>query len=322
MKKLFYFVKMLIKQRYSRSTFQKAYSLSSSNHQQSARDKLYRKRYETNSLKLKIIQHCKQISLNTPDSPNDEVFRTPNTTIDADDSVLDAFSTPLGDFSMLKMKSMNNLLDEIEMMHTESLSRMKSMSQLEKENGDTPVDLVKLKKDFENNRFNDAKMQSLSNLEDGHDDIDGMINRRNHSDTGPSPELDRRSLQTPKIFKRVGNTKYIGADSVEDKNYQLMKMRSLGTINIDNIGNNMKNSKSFDPFWNANKVDVGKKYDKSAVVPIRLEERLAEKCEKCDKNDEVFKVPENSMLPLRKERSSPCIESTRNRGSTLYDRLR
>lgn len=295
--------------------------MSSSNHQQSARDKLYRKRYETNSLKLKIIQHCKQISLNTPDSPTDEIFRTPNTTIDADDSVLEAFSTPIGDFSMLKMKSMTNLLDEIETMHSESLSRMKSMSQLEKENGDTPVDLVKLKKDFEKNRFNDAKMQSLSNLENGNDDIDGMINRRNHSDNGPSPELDRRSLQTPKIYKRVGNTKYIGADSVEDKNYQLMKMRSLGTIN-NIIDNNMKNSKSYDPFWNSNKVDVGRKYDKSAVIPLRLDERLVETKENCDKDDEVFKVPENSMLPLRKERSSPCIESTRNRGSTLYDRLR
>lgn len=226
---------------------------------------------------------------------------------------------------MLKMKSMNNLLDEIEMLHTESLSRMKSMSQLENENGDTPVDLVKRRKDFEKNRFNDAKMQSLSNLENGLDDLDGMINKRHHSDNGPSPELDRRSLQTPKVYKRVGNTKYIGADSVEDKSYQLMKMRSMGTIN-DIIEQNMKNSRNYDPFWNTNKVGVGKKYDKSSVVPVRLDERLAETNENCDKNldknDAVFKVPENSMLPLRKEKSSPCIESMKNRGSTLYDRLR
>lgn len=297
-----------LSKRYSRGTFQKAYSLSSSNHQQGTRDKLYRKRFETNSLKLKIIQHCKQVSA---DSPTDDMFRTPNTTIDADDSALDDFSTPLGDFSVMKMKSMNNLVDDFEAKHDGKLSRKKSLSQ----NGDTPVDLVKLKNDFETKRFNNAKMQSLTNLLSV-DEYDGMINKRHHSDN--SPPINRHSLQTPKIFKRVGNTKYVGGEVIDDGNYELMKMKSMGTIN-DILNNNVKTSKSFDPFYNVNR---GKKYDKTFVVPVRLDERFAESNGKCDKRDEVFKKPGNPMVPLRKEKSSSSIESMRNRGSSLYDRLR
>lgn len=291
--------------RYSRGTFQKTYSMSSSNHQTNAREKLYRKRFETNSLKLKIIQHCKQLSQNTPDSP--EIFRTPNTTIDADDSAVEDFATPNGEFTLMKMKSMNNLADDFNAMHDGRLSRKKSLSQ----NGDTPVDLVKLKNDFESKRFNDAKMQSLTNLADG-DEVDGVYNKRHHSDS--SPPVNRHSLQTPKIFKRVGNTKYIGGDA----NYELMKMKSMGTIN-DILNNNVKESKNFDPFYNVNR---GKKYDKTFVVPVRLDERFADSSGKSDKDDEVFKVPGNPMVPLRKEKSSSCIESMRNRGSSLYDRLR
>ena len=308
----------MINSRYSRGTFQKANSLSSWSNHQTSRDKLYRKRFESNSLKLKIIQHCKQISLSTPDSPNDEMFRTPNTTLDADDSALDTFSTPIGEFGVMKMKSMNNLLDAVEAMHKGNLSRMKSLSQIEKESGgDTPVDLIKMRKDFENKRFNNAKMQSLSNLTNGDDYVDGIINKRHHSDNSPSPELNRLSLQTPKIFKRVGNTKYVGADSTEEKNYQLMKMRSMGTIN-----DKMNPSNSFEPFWNENKIGVGKKYDKKSVVPIRLDDRFIETNGSCDKNDDVFKVPDNPNLALRKEKSSSCIESMRTRGTAIYDRLR
>jgi hypothetical protein len=264
---------------------------------------LYRKRFESNSLRLKIVQHHKEMSQASPDSP-DEIFRTPNTTIDADDSAVDDFGTPIGDLSLVKMKSLSNLLD-LEMLKGGKLSRKKSLSQ----NGDTPVDLVKLKKDFETKRFNDAKMQSMTNLADA-DEVDG-ISRRHHSDN--SPPMNRHSLQTPKIFKRVGNTKYIGGDA----NYELMKMKSMGTVN-DILNNNMKTG-GYDPFYNVNR---GKKYDKTFVVPIRLDERFAESNGNCDKNDEVFKVPVNPMVPLRKEKSSSSIESMRNRGSTLYDRLR
>lgn len=261
--------------------------------------------------------------MSTPDSPSDEVFRTPNTTLDVEDSALETFSTPIGDFSMMKMKSMNNLLDEVETIYKGNLSRMKSLSEIDKENGgDTPIGLIRMKKDFENKRFNNAKMQSLSNLTNGDDYVDGMITKRHHSDNSPSPDLNRLSLQTPKIFKRVGNignTKYVGADSVEEKNYQLMKMRSMGTIN-DHMST--KNHNGFDPFRNANKVGVGRKYDKTLIVPIRLDDRLGEMNGNCDKNDDVFKVPENPMLALRKEKSSSCIESMRSRGTMIYDRLR
>lgn len=256
--------------------------------------------------------------MSTPDSPTDDMFRTPNTTIDADDSALDTFSTPIGDFSLMKMKSMNNLLDEIGL-RKNNLSRMKSLSQMEKENGgDTPIDLIKLRNEFENKRFNNAKMQSLSNLTNGEDYVDGLINKRHHSDNSPSPspELNRLSLQTPKILKRVGNTKYVGADSVEEKNYQLMKMRSMGTISDRNT------NASYDPFRKVHLNGVGKKYDKTLVVPIRLDDQLKEICANCDKNDDVFKMPENPMLALRKEKSSSCIDSMRNRGSAMYERLR
>lgn len=305
--------------RYSRGTFQKANSLNHWSHQQAnTRDK-YRHRRNSNSLKLKIIQHCKELSLNSPDSP-DDIFRTPNTTLDADDSALESFSTPIGDFSHMKMKSMNNLLDAIALQN-KSLSRMKSMSELEKEHGDTPVDLVKLKRDFETKRFNNAKMQSLSNLTNGEDDIDGFMNQRHHSDNGPSPETFRHSLQPSKTRKRVGNTKYIGADSVDDGNYQLMKIQSMGTIN-DIANGHMRTSKSFDPFLNVDK-GVGKKYDKTYVVPIRLDERfLKANGNNCDRNDDVFKVPVKPGLALRKEKSSSCIDGMKNRGTSLYDRLR
>lgn len=94
----------------------------------------------------------------SPESP-DEVFRTPNTTIDADDSTMEDFATPNADLTLMKMKSLSNLLD-LEMLQDGKLSRKKSLSQ----NGDTPGDLVKLKKDFETKRFNNAKMQSMTNL--------------------------------------------------------------------------------------------------------------------------------------------------------------
>ncbi|CRL02832.1 CLUMA_CG015878, isoform B [Clunio marinus] len=299
-------------QRYSRGTFQKANSLSSWNQQQQhhEQDRLYRKRYETNSLKLKIIQHCKQSSLNSPESPTDEMFRTPNTTIDADDSAVDNFSTPIGDFSLIKMKSMNNLLDVSES-HNESLSRMKSLNNLEKEVGDTPVDLVKLRRDFEKKRFNNAKMQSLTNLVNGEDSVDGMImNKRHHSDNSPSSiEVNRNK----KVYKRVGNTKYIGNDSIDDGNNQLMKMKSMGMIS----NKNKKSNKHIDPFYKVNASN------KNLVVPIRLDDRFSVEINgDCDNNDEVFKIPPNPMLALRKEKSSSCIESIKNRGSMIYERLR
>lgn len=269
-------------------------------------------------MKLKIIQHCKQTSQSTPDSPTDEMFRTPNTTLDADDSGMDTFSTPIGDFSAVKMKSMNNLLDDTLSINTDGLSRMKSLNRLDEDGGDTPVDLVKLKRDFEKKRFNDAKIQSLTNLLNGDDSLDGMISKRHHSEKGSVSNLDRNFLQPSKTNKRIGNTKYVGGDHSQDRNYQIMKIKSMGTID-DLMKNNMKTSRSFDPFYNVNKSE--KKYDKTLVVPIRLDGRFEESYKKCD-NDDVFKAPDNPMLALRKENSSSCIESMKNRGSSLYDRFR
>lgn len=215
------------------------------------------------------------------------------------------------------MKSMTNLFDEVENSRNGRLVKMNSLSHITKENGDTPVDLVNQKRDFETKRFNNAKMQSLIDLTIGEDDIDGMMNKRHHSDNNsPTFDFNRHSLQTPKIFKRVGNTRYVGADSVEDKNYQIMKMRSMNDIAY----HNKAGQRGLDPFVNQN--GGGKKYDKTNVVPLRLDERYTDANGNCDNSDDVFKVPDTSMVALRKEKSSSCIESMRNRGSTLYDRLR
>lgn len=257
------------------------------------------------------------MSTHTPDSPNDEVFRTPNTTLESDDTTYEAYSTPIGDFSAMKMKSMNNLL-EGELLTPGGMSRMKSLNHLDCE-GDTPVDLVKLKREFER-----KKMQSLTNLVEGNDVVDGMPTvKRHHSDNDPASDINRHSLQTPKIYKRVGMTKYVGADSAEDRNYQIMKMRSMGTINDIANNNNQKSSRNFDPFYNVTgNGGIGKKYDKTFVVPICLDERFKESNDKDGKNGDAFKVPDNPMLALRKEKSSSCIESMKNRGSSIYDRLR
>lgn len=278
------------------------------------------------------------------------MYKTPNSTleIDDDDSGLDVFCTPNADLSLMKMKSLNNLY-EVALLNgsenlTGNLSRMKSLGQLDEScntntnnnhknniNGDTPIDLVRLKREFEMKRFNDAKIQSMNNLhnnDDGYDDIDGGFNsRRHHSDNGsppPAKEVNRLSLQTPK--RRVGNTKYVGADS-QDDNYQLMKIHSMGTI-TDIVNNNMK---ACDRVWNG--IGSGsRKYDKRYIVPIRLEEKYSEtngnhpSNHNCNnKSDDVFKRPDTksaTMNPLRKEKSSSCIESMKNRSSTIYDRLR
>lgn len=306
-----------ILERYTLGSFQKAYSLSGW-HQ--PHEKLYRKRYETNSLKLKIIQHCKQhckqkSTISSLDSPSDEIFRTPNSTLDADDSALEKFSTPIGDFSMMKMKSMNNLFDDTLSLNSETLSRMKSLSQIEQEVGDTPVDLVKLKRDFVKKRFNDAKMRSINNLLNGDDSIDSMISRRHHCDNGSESDLDRHSLPPTKFYKRIGNTKYVGGDHFEDRNYQIMKIKSMGTID-DIMNNTMKKSKSYDPFYNIN--GTIKKNDKKFVGTIQVDEKLAETN---GKDDNDFKIPD-TMLALKKENSSSCIETMKTHGSTLYGRLR
>lgn len=272
--------------------------------------------------------------MRSPESPKLEIYRTPNSTLDVeddDDSGLDVFCTPNADTTLMKMKSMNNLLDSVALSGG-NLSRMKSLGRLDDgSHGDTPIDLIRLKRDFELKRFNDAKMQSMNNLANGRDVIDGncvggFSSRRHHSDNDDQP-INRLSLQ-PATKRRVGNTKYLGAsgESQEDSNYHLMKMRSLGTI-TDIVNNNMKSN---DQMWKGNTMNgSAKKYDKSLVVPIRLEDRFQEtNGNLCDKKDDevFFKIPLNpttmALVPLRKEKSSSCIESLKNRGSSIYDRFR
>lgn len=379
--------------RYSRSTFQKAYSISSSsngNGGSAYHNQLYRRCFETASLKLKIIQNRMQQSSITPESPSDEMYKTPNTTLDntssPNDSAIEIYGTPLSDFTLIKMKSMTNLLDEknggghLKMVpekesSTTNLARMKSLGSLanqERNFGDTPTDLLKMKQDFESTRFNNAKMQSLNNLQkemflnvakDENDDAQIRHHSDNNSDNENYPML-RNSYQASGTFKKkigIGDTKYLDNDCVEgaeDSNYELTRMRSLGTMS-DIVNANSKNIKNYDPFWTPN---VIRKYDKSHVTPMNLVNRFQEadndvfyNQENCDKrlvngqklreyqqfqrksqpplvdrqnnrhSEKVFKVPEHPAIPLRKEKSSSSIEAMRIRqssSSSLYDRIR
>lgn len=377
--------------RYSRSTFQKTYSLSSSsngNGGSAYHNQLYRRCFETASLKLKIIQNRMQQSSITPESPSDEMYKTPNTTLDntssPNDSAMEIYGTPLSDFTLVKMKSMTNLLDEknggghLKLIpekdsSTTNLARMKSLGSLanqERNFGDTPTDLLKMKRDFESTRFNNAKMQSLNNLQkemflnvakDENDDVQRRHHSDNNSDNENYPML-RNSYQASGTFKKkigIGDTKYLHndcVDGVEDSNYELTRMRSLGTMSDIVNGNCNKNSRNFDPFWTPN---VIRKYDKSNVTPMNLVNRFQEadndvfyNQENCDKrlvngqkhqqfqrksqpplvdrqnnrhSEKVFKVPEHPSIPLRKEKSSSSIEAMRIRqasSSSLYDRIR
>lgn len=255
-------------------------------------------RRESNSLKLKIIQNYKENSNEKSDSPTDEIFCTPNTTLEADD---DQFSTPIGyEFGMMKMKSMNNLsehaLDRHHHPHTK-LSYVKSISQSQQELFDTPVDLVKLRKDFEKNRFEGAKLGSRNQTVLNEDVIDGFLqnNARKNNEENDIFAHYRNSLQTP---KRVGNTKYVGADSIDSGNHQLMKIGSMGMINdIVKNGSHNHNGSS----------------DRNSYNPTRLTDKFTN-----GKVDD-FKIPQN---PLRKEKSSSCIDSMKIRGNNIYNQIR
>lgn len=301
------------------------------------------RRRESHSLKLQIIHlNRKQLSIcKSPESPTNEQYRTPNSTIDGeDDSGFDIFCTPSADITIMKMKSMNNLHD-ITLTNGINIYRMKSLGHVNETHDDTQIDLMLLKRDVDISECIDVKVNSMNNLNGGrtredYDEIDGISSRRHRSENNtpplPTEQQNRLSLQTPK--RRVGNTKYVGADSFSESNsgpnYQLMKIHSMGTIS-DIVNNNMK---SCDPFWNGSKGNTVngscKKYDKRFIVPIKLEEKYYETNGNADNHmthynndDDVFKVPHSKeMVPLRKEKSSSCIETMKNRGSSLYDRLR
>ncbi|XP_049533973.1 uncharacterized protein LOC125950228 isoform X3 [Anopheles darlingi] len=90
-----------------------------------------------------------------------------------------------------------------------NLNRMKSMGNLsayEREFGDTPVDLLKLKKDFETRRFSFAKMKSLTDLtvDDERDDVLVRRRRQVEADERSSPDADGKP-QSPGAHSFTGS---------------------------------------------------------------------------------------------------------------------
>ncbi|EAT43148.1 AAEL005396-PA, partial [Aedes aegypti] len=221
--------------------------------------------------------------------------------------------------TLVKIKSMNNLSvtksniffteDEVDCDAVDknrtigtpgqqmNLSRMKSLGNLsayEREFGTTPVDLLKLKKDFELRRFSCAKMKSLTDLND--DNEDAMVQRRkqvskenvdqktkNCIDERKSA-FQRNGADLPNRFQPfqmrnsfhtgVGYTRYIGIE--DDTPSPLTKMNSIPSLSAtDRIDHN--------PFLTPN---IGRKRfstssnspdeNDRSPVELRLTRKLAE----------------------------------------------
>nr|XP_029713777.1 LOW QUALITY PROTEIN: uncharacterized protein LOC109400987 [Aedes albopictus] len=281
--------------------------------------------------KLKIPQ--------SPNSDSgDDIFITPDVTVMSDegaasedrtDSGLDDFGTPTSEVplsTLVKIKSMNNLsvtksniffpeddvdCDAVDKNRTigtpgqqMNLSRMKSLGNLsayEREFGTTPVDLLKLKKDFELRRFSCAKMKSLTNLND--DNEDAMVQRRKqvskeNVDQKTKNCIDERKTAFQRngadlpnrfqpfqmrnsfhsgIYRKkagVGYTRYIGIE--DDTPSPLTKMNSIPSLSAtDRVDHN--------PFLTPN---IGRKRFSTASnspdendhspVELRLTRKLAE----------------------------------------------
>lgn len=281
--------------------------------------------------KLKIPQ--------SPNSDSgDDIFITPDVTVMSDegaasedrtDSGLDDFGTPTSEVplsTLVKIKSMNNLSvtksniffpeDEVDCDAVDknrtigtpgqqmNLSRMKSLGNLsayEREFGTTPVDLLKLKKDFELRRFSCAKMKSLTNLND--DNEDAMVQRRKqvskeNVDQKTKNCIDERKTAFQRngadlpnrfqpfqmrnsfhsgIYRKkagVGYTRYIGIE--DDTPSPLTKMNSIPSLSAtDRVDHN--------PFLTPN---IGRKRFSTASnspdendhspVELRLTRKLAE----------------------------------------------
>jgi hypothetical protein len=128
------------------------------------------------------------------DSPPIEAYMTPNTTMDSTLDSSELYSTPLSDISAFKMKSLNNLAN-ISAGDSGMGARMMSLGSLnvsgaahERSFGETPIDLIKTKKEFEKSRFKNARIQSLSNIfvmAENRDGRNGQAQRASlHSWTG------------------------------------------------------------------------------------------------------------------------------------------
>ncbi|XP_065088962.1 uncharacterized protein LOC135710352 isoform X1 [Ochlerotatus camptorhynchus] len=232
----------------------------------------------------------------------DDIFVTPDVTVMSDegassgertDSGMDEFGTPTSDVplsTLIKIKSMNNLSvtksniffpeedidcgagDKNRTIGTPgqqmNLGRMKSLGNLsayEREFGTTPVDLLKLKKDFETRRFSCARMKSLTDLND--DKEDAMAQRRKQVSkenveqrTTRNPIEDRKTAfqrngaDLPNRFQPfqmrnsfhsgiyrkkagIGYTRYIGIE--DDTPSPLTKMNSIPSLSAtDRVDHN------------------------------------------------------------------------------------
>lgn len=289
--------------------------------------------------------------------------------MDADDSGVDEFSTPLSEFGLVKMKSMTDLLDmdyNSPLQHVTkghpngSGSRIKpgkSMNNLygERSFGDTPVDLLKLKRDFETIRFDHARQQSYTNIlkdiyddsmsQDFHENPEAVVLR--FGCRTPNLEATRNSFDTAGPHRKkfgVGDTKYIGNDSFEETGYSLTKMKSLGTIP------DMEKARKLQ------EVLVRKTINKSKLTAVNLEQRFEGEDDDVFYNDEnkvnfrpksssgyerrllevngrksqpplnelsnrrkeEFKIPQNPSRHLRKEKSSSHIEVMRGRPPSIH----
>lgn len=291
--------------------------------------------------------------------------------MDADDSGVEEFSTPLAEFGLVKMKSMTNLLDSdfTSPLQAPRISQNgsagkikpgKSMNNLygERSFGDTPIDLLKLKRDFETIRFDYARQQSYTNiLKDIYDDSMGQDYHESPENVvlrfgcrTPKMETNRNSFNNNGPHRKkfgVGDTKYIGNDSFEEMGYSLTKMKSLGTIpDIEKarkiqdtlVRKTINKSKltavnleqrfqgeDDDVFYNdENKVNFRPK--STSGYERRLLELNGRKSqpplnELGNRRKEEFKIPQNPSRHLRKEKSSSHIEVMRGRPPSVQHEI-
>ncbi|XP_055599656.1 uncharacterized protein LOC129748896 isoform X2 [Uranotaenia lowii] len=316
----------------------------------------------------------------------DEVFATPDVTVMSDegassedrtDSGLDEFGTPTSDIplaTLVKIKSMNNLsmgkngsffpddqgdsgVDEKDRYYGTpgqqmNLSRMKSLGNLsayEREFGATPIDLLKLKKDFEFKRFSFAKMKSLSDLNDDSEDV--MVQRRKEVTkeseqikVPPTPieekkmAFQRNGIDFPNrhhpfqvrnsfhggIYRKkagVGYTRYIG---IEDETPSpLTKMNSIPTLSaMDRVDHN--------PFLTPN---IGRKRFSSSSnspdendqspVELRMSRKLAEDVvDSANLLRTPFERNFRKSSPTEDLRSSQTMAPFRQSDSNFYNIIR
>lgn len=216
-----------------------------------------------------------RIKIPTSPESDGEIYSTPNTSVAPDDVNRSCgqtdYDTP-PNFKITKIQSMGSIpsttkrrfdemLDESAIEGSEQdrvhetkvvtstpgtdsangvLYRMKSLgnlTQYERTFGDTPKELIMLKKEFERRRAGLVRRRSLTNLLA---DADAAPEDVTDGATPISPRRDsifasKSSLGHNKYKKKfgVGDTKYIGQDESIDsgnKLYNLTKIKSVGTI--------------------------------------------------------------------------------------------